>query len=66
MEKIGFWKNIINVQDFIDRAELISGLPYVNLEDFIYWKKRAGREKDRRDVILIEEYLLTKYNQIDF
>src|SRR3989344_5315772 len=46
-KKIGFWKNKINIQNFINRSELIDGLPYVNLEDFIYWKKIAGRKKDK-------------------
>ncbi len=47
----------IDIQGFINRAELIEGLPFVNLNDFIYWKKIAGRTKDKRDVILAEEYL---------
>ncbi len=57
-ERIGFLEDKrINIQGFIDRAEMIMGLPFVNLYDFIYWKKIADREKDKRDVILAEEYL---------
>jgi len=55
--KIGFWKIKVNIKDFIDRAELIEGLPFVNMKDFILWKKKGFRNKDKKDVILAEEYL---------
>lgn len=56
-KKIGFWKDIVNIQELIDRAELIGGLPFVNLQDFIYWKKRAFRKKDKIDVKLAEDWM---------
>jgi len=41
----------------IDNAEMIDGLPYVNLQDTILWKTRENREKDLRDIKLIKDYL---------
>ncbi len=45
------------IQNFIDRAELIQELPFVNLQDFLFWKRIAGRGKDKQDVKLTEELL---------
>lgn len=47
---------IENPQGIIKRAELIKGLRFVRLEDIIVWKKKMGREKDFKDIKLIEEY----------
>ncbi len=41
----------------IDTAEIIDGLPFVRLSYVLEWKKQMGREKDKQDVILIENYL---------
>jgi hypothetical protein len=41
----------------IEGAEIIKGLPFVNVKDFIRWKKISGREKDMKDVELIRRYL---------
>ncbi len=38
----------------IDTAEIIDGLPFVRLEHVISWKKSMGREKDLKDLELIE------------
>lgn len=35
-------------------------IPFVSLEAVIQWKKRMGREKDMRDLALIDEYLKKK------
>ena len=41
-----------NIEKLIKKAEIIDGLPIVNLKDFIKWKQSAGREKDMIDVEL--------------
>jgi hypothetical protein len=44
----------------IDNAEIIDGLPYVNLQDTILWKTQQNRGKDLRDIELINNYLKNK------
>jgi len=46
-----------NIDELIDTAERVDGIPFVKLEYVIDWKKQKGREKDMKDLILIEEYL---------
>ncbi len=41
----------------IAEAETIEGVPVVRLEEVLKWKKAFGREKDLRDVKLIEAYM---------
>jgi hypothetical protein len=41
----------------IKNAAIIDGVPYVQLEELMKWKKAAGREKDQKDIVLIEEFL---------
>ncbi len=41
----------------INEAEYIDGLPFVKLETVKEWKQVAGREKDAKDIQLIEKYL---------
>lgn len=47
-----------DIDRLIDTAEIIEGIPFVRLEHVIEWKKQKSREKDMRDLILIEGYLL--------
>ena len=59
---IEIWKEVgvgpqCDLTGFIFRAEMIEGLPYVNLTDLMGWKKLKGREKDIQDVKLIEDFL---------
>ncbi|MDR2063358.1 MAG: class I tRNA ligase family protein [Candidatus Nomurabacteria bacterium] len=49
-EKSGF-------KGLIQRAEKIDGVNFVNLPDLLDWKKSMNREKDQKDIKLIEEYL---------
>jgi hypothetical protein len=42
----------------IETAEMIDGIPFVRLESVVEWKKIMGREKDKNDLSLIQEYLL--------
>lgn len=45
-----------NINELIDSAEFIGGLPYVKLEYVIEWKKGFNREKDKKDIELIEKW----------
>jgi len=40
----------------IDNAEIIKNFPFVQLKYVVEWKMKSGREKDIKDVKLIEEY----------
>lgn len=44
-------------EELIREAVIIDGVPYVQLEELVTWKKAANREKDQKDVKLIEEFL---------
>jgi hypothetical protein len=44
----------------IKNAAIIDGVPYVQLEELLKWKKTAAREKDLKDVVLIEQFLAKK------
>ena len=62
--RIEMWKKT-NIQReplicYIQRAEVIDGLPFLSLEDFIMWKKAMGRRKDLRDLKLLKVWLKTK------
>lgn len=41
----------------IEDAEIIDGIPFLRLEELARFKKAVGREKDLRDIRLIETYL---------
>lgn len=49
----GKWNN----NELIKDAEIIDGLPFVKLKYVLKWKKISGREKDKKDIKLINEYL---------
>lgn len=46
-----------DVSNLISEAEIIEGVPCLRLEEIATWKKAFGREKDIKDVQMIEEYL---------
>ncbi len=46
-----------NEAELIETAEMIDGWPYVRLEHVLEWKKKFGRDKDLKDIELIEKYL---------
>lgn len=48
-----------DINKLINEAEVIDGLPFVRLEDVLVWKKLYGREKDLKDVEVIEKFLQT-------
>lgn len=49
------WFDMIDT--LIDTADYIDGYRYVKLEYVLKWKKMYNREKDRKDVEIIEKYL---------
>ena len=49
-----------DVTEFIETAEIIDGLPFVKIEYVLDWKKKFAREKDIKDIMLIEKYLSKK------
>ena len=58
--KPGQW----DIQKLINDAEIIDGLSFVRLERVIEWKKLSCREKDLKDIEIIERFLLIqKQNQ---
>ncbi len=42
------------IADRIAKAEIIEGLPFESLQHVLYYKRRMGREKDLRDILIIE------------
>ena len=47
------------VADIISRAEIIEGLAFASLEDILYFKRKMNRDKDLKDIVLIEEWQKT-------
>ncbi|OIO19848.1 MAG: hypothetical protein COY69_00565 [Candidatus Magasanikbacteria bacterium CG_4_10_14_0_8_um_filter_32_14] len=45
------------IEKLIETADVIDGFPFVSLEYILQFKKILNREKDKRDVKLIEDYL---------
>jgi hypothetical protein len=41
------------------REDIIDGIPFMNLKDFIQFKQAYGRKKDKKDIKLINNYLNT-------
>lgn len=48
--------NTPTIADRIANAEIIEGLPFESIEHVLYYKRKMGREKDMRDVQIIEEW----------
>lgn len=47
-------------EERIAQAEVIEGLPFETLEHVLYFKGKMGREKDLKDIAIIETYLKTQ------
>lgn len=47
----------LDIPEFIKSAEIISGIPFQPLDHLIMCKKDTAREKDLKDVALMEAYL---------
>jgi len=46
-----------NSEELINSSDIIDGIRFVNLKYVLQWKIIFGREKDLKDIRLIEEYL---------
>lgn len=42
----------------IRNAEIIEGVPFIRLSELIKFKMALGRDKDKKDIELIEQYLI--------
>lgn len=51
------------IEEQIKSADIIKGLPFVNLQHTIYFKRLLGRDKDKKDIEMIEEYLKANPHQ---
>ncbi len=51
--RFGVW----SAQDLLADAMMINGIPFMNIERLLQWKREMGRPKDLRHVELIERYL---------
>jgi hypothetical protein len=47
----------IDTQETIDEADIIDGVPIMSLEMLCVLKQQQGREKDMRDLQLVQAYL---------
>lgn len=58
VERIVFPGGIVEAFRFapLTQAEIIDGLPFESLENVLKFKSRMGREKDLKDIALIEIY----------
>ncbi len=45
-----------DIAKVIKEADIINGIPFMNLHELVKFKKALGREKDLVDVGLVEEY----------
>lgn len=50
-------KYSITIQEANKSALFIEGIPFMNLDELIKFKNAMGREKDFKDIELIEKYL---------
>jgi tRNA A-37 threonylcarbamoyl transferase component Bud32 len=55
-----------NVENLIDNSEIFNKIRFVKLDYVLSWKRALGREKDKKDVQLIEEYNHSKEGKIYF
>ncbi len=46
-----------DIKKLVEEAEMIDGVPVVLLDEVLVWKRSSHKEKDLKDVKLIEEYL---------
>lgn len=60
-DEIELWRDwkpgIWDIEKLIKESEAIEGLPFVRLKEVMRWKKLSGRDKDKKHLMLIGEYL---------
>lgn len=52
-----WWPLTDKIWQIIDTADIINWFPYARLEYVLEWKKSMWRDKDKKDVDLILEYM---------
>ena len=59
--RITYAEDIEIFEDWIfDRVVLVEGIPVISLEGLLEMKRSLGREKDLRDIQMIEEFLVRR------
>ncbi len=67
-DKVVFKKDVFDIgndwygksaEDLLEQAQIVDGIPYLSLDNVYEWKKTNAREKDLRDLKLIDEYRST-------
>lgn len=49
--------NGMNLEKLLESADLIDGVPIANLQVVLEWKRKMNREKDQKDIAILEHYL---------
>lgn len=44
------------LDELLSNAQYVEAIPYLSLDDVYDWKKKLGRDKDLRDLVLIDSY----------
>ncbi len=55
-----------DISTMIKEAEIIRGIPFVRLEEVLAYKSKLNRWKDKRDVVLIREFLIKNTDMDSF
>lgn len=45
-------------EEVIKHSEMIDGFRFMRLDDLLKWKREMGRDKDYKDIKIIEKYLM--------
>lgn len=51
---------IVPIKEIFEQADIFDGIKFINLDHLKKIKKELGREKDLKDIALIDNYLKTK------
>jgi hypothetical protein len=61
---IEIWNDCLNLTDQIDdmiaKPDIIEGFPFMTLRHTIEWKRQMNRDKDLKDIALIEAFLKSR------
>lgn len=57
LKNLNYSTHLISTKEIIDGADIIQGFPFLNIAHTIKIKTIYGREKDFRDIKLLEDYL---------
>ena len=55
---------VVPVDEIFDKADVFDGVKFINLNDLSKIKLKLGREKDLKDIELINQYLFNQHNNI--